>query len=64
MRIVSKFSIQPPGLVGMTYCSNGLITGPTWPPLPHMVKTFKNLLQNKLIEGHETWYIALGTKVL
>ena len=27
----------------------------------YMVKTFKNLLQNRRADFHETWYVASGT---
>ena len=41
------------------------VTWPTWTPCPYMEKTLKNLpLQNHLIDGLETWYIALSTQAL
>ena len=42
-----------------------LVTWPTWPPCPYMVKTLKNLLlQNQLTDDLETGYVALCMWVL
>ena len=42
-----------------------LVTWPTWPPCPYMVKTLKNLLlQNQWTNDLETWYVALCMGVL
>ena len=42
-----------------------LVTWPTWPPCPYMVKTLKNLLlQNQLTNDLEFWYVALCMRVL
>ena len=42
-----------------------LVTWPTWPPCPYMVKTLKNLvLQNQLTNDLETWCVALSMPVL
>ena len=39
-----------------------LVTWPSWPPRPYMVKTLQNLLlRNRRADFHETWYVALGT---
>ena len=37
---------------------------PRWPPCQYMLKTFKNLLRNQKTDDLETWYAALGTRVL
>ena len=42
-----------------------LVTWPRWPPCPYMVKTLKNLLlRNQKADDLETWYAALGDRVL
>ena len=42
-----------------------LVTWPTWPPCPYMVKTLKNfLLQNQWTNDLETWYVASCMGVL
>ena len=41
-----------------------LVTWPRWPPCPYMVKTLKNLLRNQKADDLETWYAALGARVL
>ena len=42
-----------------------LVTWPTWPPCPYMVKPIKNLLlQNQWTNDIETWYVALCMGVL
>ena len=41
------------------------VTWPWWPPYPYMVKTLKNIpLQNQKADDLETWYVALGARVL
>ena len=39
-------------------------TWPRWSPCPYMVKTIKHLLWNPSADVRETWYTALGTRVL
>ena len=44
-----------------------LVTWPSWPPCPYMVKTktWKNLLtRNQKVDNLETWYTASGTWIL
>ena len=42
-----------------------LVTWPSWPPRPYMVKTLKNiLLQNQKADNLEPWYAASGAQVL
>ena len=42
-----------------------LVTWPTWPPCPYIVKTLKNfLLRKKQTNDLETWYVALSIQVL
>ena len=41
------------------------VTWPRWPPCPYMVKILKNLLlRNQTADDLETWYVALGSRVL
>ena len=40
-----------------------LVTWPRWLPCPYMVKTFK-ILWHRSANINETWYTALGTRVL
>ena len=42
-----------------------LVTWPSWPPCPYMVKSLKNLLlRNENADDLETWYAVLWTRVL
>ena len=41
------------------------VTWPRWAPCPYMVKTLKNLLlRNQKADDLDTWYAALGARVL
>ena len=41
------------------------VTWPRWPPCPYVVKNFKNVHpQNQKTNDLETWYLALGSRVL
>ena len=40
-----------------------LVIWPRWPPCPYMLKTFKNL-RNQKADDLETWYTASGTQLL
>ena len=46
------------------YIQTSQDTCPIWPPLPYMVKNIQNFIQQTTrINGHESWYVALGNAV-
>ena len=58
---IMKFHIEPPLLVGVEFCSNGLghITN-----MAAMTLYGKNLNKSSLTNGLASWYEASGTGVL
>ena len=62
--IGAKFHVEPPWDSGTKVCSNGPGHMTKWLPSSYMVKTLKNLLWNRKACYLETWYAALGTRVL
>ena len=53
------------GVGKQKFVHNVWVTWPRWPPCPYMAKTFENLLlKNRMADNLETWYAALGTRVL
>ena len=62
-RIEAKFHVDHSWDGGTKICSVVQIT--RWPPCPYMVKTLKKLLLwNQKADDLESWYAALGTRVL
>ena len=59
--IKAKFYVEPPGKGERKFVCGIWVTWPRWPSRPYMVKPFKNLLQNRQADFHETWYVASGT---
>ena len=59
----AKFYNEPPWVGGTKVRSRhlGHMTKMAAKPRPYMVKPFKNLLQNRKSDFHETWYVASGT---
>ena len=60
--IIAKFYVQPPWVGGTISCSRhlGHMTKMAATPI-YGKKPFKNLLQNRQADFHETWYVASET---
>ena len=63
-RIKVKFCIEPPWDEGTNICSNGPGLMNKMATMPYMLKTLKHLLRNQKAYDLETWYAALGARVL
>ena len=64
--INAKFHVEPPWEGGMKVYINGPghMTTMAAMPIYHIVKTFKNLLQNQESYDLETWHAASETRAL
>ena len=60
--IKAKFYVEPPWEGGTKVCINGPGHMTKIAAMPIYSKNLKNLLlQNRLADFHETWYVAFGT---
>ena len=60
-----KFNMEPPCNWGTTVCSTGPGHMTKMAPCPYMVQSLKSfLLRNQKAVDLETWYEALGARVL
>ena len=60
--IKAKFYVEPPWEGGTKVCINGPGHMTKMAAMPIYGKNLKNLLlQNRLADFHETWYVASGT---
>ena len=62
--IVTKFHMQPLGILGTKSCSNDLGHTTKMAAMPIYGKNLKNLLQNQETDDLETWFVALCMRVL
>ena len=63
--IEAKFHVEPPWDGGTKVCSNGLGHMTKMADMPIYGRNLKkNLLRNKKTDDLETWYAALGARVL
>ena len=64
-RLKPNFIWSLPGTGEQKFVQMVLVIWPRWSPCPYMVKTLKNLLlRNQKAYDLETWYVALGIRVL
>ena len=62
--VEAKFHMES-GMGEQKFVQMVLVTWPRWLPCPYMVKTLKNLLvRHQMADNLETWYAALGARVL
>ena len=59
--IKAKFYVEPPWEGGTKVCINGRGHMTKMAAIPIYGKNLKNLLQNRMADFHETWYVASGT---
>ena len=59
--IKAKFYVEPPWVGGLIFCSRHLGHDQDGRHAHIWSKPFKNLLQNRWADFHETWYVASGT---
>ena len=62
--IEAKFHMEPPWGWGTKVISNGLGHMTKMATMPIYCKNLDNLLWNQKADDLETWYIALGARVL
>ena len=59
-----KFHVELLGLGKQKFAKMVVVHWPIWPPCPYMVKTFRNLLQNRGSLGAESLHKSSGTESL